>query len=80
MSLNMQKDAIDISTDALEMYTRNRDIAKYIKNKFEQKYNSKWRCIVSKQSGLYDKIDINEAENYIHFNIDQVSIILYKLG
>lgn len=48
MSEDMQQDAIDISTQALEKFNIEKDIAAFIKKEFDKKYNPTWHCIVGK--------------------------------
>lgn len=50
MSEDMQQDAIDISTQALEKFNIEKDIAAFIKKEFDKKYNPTWHCIVGKKS------------------------------
>ena len=51
MSEDMQQDAIDISTQALEKFNIEKDIAAFIKKEFDKKYNPTWHCIVGKNQG-----------------------------
>merc|ERR1711972_987065 len=52
MSEEMQQDAVDCATQALEKYNIEKDIAAYIKKEFDKKYNPTWHCIVGRTSGL----------------------------
>ncbi len=52
MSEDMQQDAIDISTQALEKFNIEKDIAAFIKKEFDKKYNPTWHCIVGKRFNL----------------------------
>ena len=47
-SIDMQQDAIDIATQALEKFNIEKDIAAFIKKEFDKKYNPTWHCIVGK--------------------------------
>ena len=49
----MQQDAIDISTQALEKFNIEKDIAAFIKKEFDKKYNPTWHCIVGKNYHNY---------------------------
>ncbi|KAK6051932.1 dynein light chain type 1 [Cooperia oncophora] len=60
MSEDMQQDAIDCATQALEKtlyasdysrYNIEKDIAAYIKKEFDKKYNPTWHCIVGRNFG-----------------------------
>ena len=46
MSEEMQQEAIDCATQALEKYNIEKDIAAYIKEEFDKKYNPTWYAIV----------------------------------
>ena len=47
MSEDMQQDAIDCATQALEKYNIEKDIAAFIKKEFDKKYNPTWHCTTS---------------------------------
>uniref|UniRef100_A0A8C6EA25 Dynein light chain n=1 Tax=Moschus moschiferus TaxID=68415 RepID=A0A8C6EA25_MOSMO len=42
MSEDMQQDAVDCATQAMEKYNIEKDIAPYIKKEFDKKYNPTW--------------------------------------
>ncbi|CAK0865665.1 unnamed protein product [Prorocentrum cordatum] len=46
MAEDMQQDAIDCATQALEKYNIEKDIAAFIKKEFDKKYNPTWHAIV----------------------------------
>ena len=46
MSEEMQQEAVDYATQALEKYNIEKDIAAYIKKEFDKKYNPTWYAIV----------------------------------
>ena len=46
MSEEMQQEAVDCATQALEKYNIEKDIAAYIKEEFDKKYNPTWYAIV----------------------------------
>jgi dynein light chain LC8-type len=53
ISEDMQQDAIDISTQALENFNIEKDIAALIKKEFNMKYNPTCHCIVGRNFGSY---------------------------
>ena len=66
MSEDMQQDAIDISTQALEKFNIEKDIAAFIKKEFDKKYNPTWHCIVGEHFGGL----VSRKKNFfIHFII-----------
>ena len=54
--IDMQQDAIDISTQALEKFNIEKDIAAFIKKEFDKKYNPTWHCIVGKYHTFANQI------------------------
>ena len=77
MSEDMQQDAIDISTQALEKFNIEKDIAAFIKKEFDKKYNPTWHCIVGRNFGSYVT---HETKHFIYFYLGQVAILLFKSG
>ena len=57
MSEDMQQDAVDCASQALEKYNIEKDIAAYIKKEFDKKYNPTWHCIVGRNFGELTQID-----------------------
>ncbi len=45
MSEDMQQDAVDCASQALEKYNIEKDIAAFIKKEFDKKYSPTWHCI-----------------------------------
>ena len=77
MSEEMQTDAVDCATQALEKYNIEKDIAAYIKKEFDKKYNPTWHCIVGRNFGSYVT---HETKHFIYFYLGQVAILLFKSG
>ena len=77
MSEDMQQDAIDCATQALEKFNIEKDIAAYIKKEFDKKYNPTWHCIVGRNFGSYVT---HETKHFIYFYLGQVAILLFKSG
>eukprot|EP00826_Nyctotherus_ovalis_P008388 TRINITY_DN1216_c0_g5_i2.p2 TRINITY_DN1216_c0_g5~~TRINITY_DN1216_c0_g5_i2.p2 ORF type:complete len:113 (-),score=18.35 TRINITY_DN1216_c0_g5_i2:304-642(-) len=75
--LDMQQDAIDISTQAMEKYSIEKDIAAYIKKEFDKKYSPTWHCVVGRNFGSYVT---HETKHFIYFYLGQVAILLFKSG
>ena len=74
---DMQQDAIDVTTQALEKFNIEKDIAAYVKKEFDKKYNPTWHCIVGRNFGSYVT---HETKHFIYFYIGQVAILLFKSG
>lgn len=76
-AVDMQQDAIDISTQALEKFNIEKDIAAFIKKEFDKKYNPTWHCIVGRNFGSYIT---HETKHFIYFYLGQVAVLLFKSG
>merc|ERR1712227_1138275 len=71
MSEDMQTDAVECATQALEKYNIEKDIAAYIKKEFDKKYSPTWHCIVGRNFGSYVT---HETKHFIYFYLGQVKI------
>ncbi|KAJ0173371.1 hypothetical protein K1T71_011547 [Dendrolimus kikuchii] len=70
MSEEMQQDAVDCATQALEKFNIEKDIAAFIKKEFDKKYNPTWHCIVGRNFGSYVT---HETRHFIYFYLGQKS-------
>lgn len=77
MSEDMQADAIECVTQAMEKFNIEKDIAAYIKKEFDKKYNPTWHCIVGRNFGSYVT---HETKHFIYFYLGQVAVLLFKSG
>ncbi|XP_064392476.1 dynein light chain 2, cytoplasmic [Halichondria panicea] len=77
MSEDMQQDAVDCATQAMEKFNIEKDIAAYIKKEFDKKYNPTWHCIVGRNFGSYVT---HETKHFIYFYLGQVAVLLFKSG
>jgi dynein light chain LC8-type len=71
MSEDMQQDAVDCASQALDQYNIEKDIAAYIKKEFDKKYNPTWHCIVGRNFGSYVT---HETKHFIYFYLGQVRL------
>uniref|UniRef100_A0AAY5EMF5 Dynein light chain n=1 Tax=Electrophorus electricus TaxID=8005 RepID=A0AAY5EMF5_ELEEL len=69
MSEEMQQDAVECATQALEKYNIEKDIAAYIK-KVSVQYNQ----------GTSAGYVTHETKHFIYFYLGQVAILLFKSG
>ena len=77
MAEDMQQDAIDCATQALEKYNIEKDIAAFIKKEFDKKYNPTWHAVVGRNFGSYVT---HETKHFVYFYLGQVAILLFKSG
>ncbi|MFH4978100.1 hypothetical protein AB6A40_004809 [Gnathostoma spinigerum] len=50
-------------------------IARVLKEKFDEAYGPSWNCIVGNSFGSYIS---HRTNNFIHFYIDNIAVLLYK--
>jgi hypothetical protein len=50
---DMQQDAIDCASQAIDKYPNEKDIASYIKKEFDKKYEPTWHCAVGRNFGSF---------------------------
>ena len=95
MAEDMQQDAIDCATQALEKYNIEKDIAAFIKKEFDKKYNIE-KDIAAFIKKEFDKkynptwhcivgrnfgsYVTHETKHFIYFYLGQVAILLFKSG
>lgn len=77
MSEDMQQDAIDCASAALEKFSVEKEIAAFIKKEFDRKYSPTWHCIVGRNFGSYVT---HETKNFIYFYLGQIAVLLFKSG
>ena len=77
MSEDMQSDAVECATQAMEKFNIEKDIAAYIKKEFDKKYNPTWHCIVGRNFGSYVT---HETKHFLYFYLGQVAVLLFKSG
>ncbi|KAH3762470.1 dynein light chain 2, cytoplasmic [Pelomyxa schiedti] len=75
MTDEMQAEAIDCATAAMEKFTIEKDIAGYIKKEFDKKFHPTWHCIVGRNFGSFVT---HESKGFIYFYLGQVAVLLFK--
>jgi dynein light chain LC8-type len=77
MSDEMQSDAIDIASQAVDRFNIEKDICAYIKKEFDKKYNPTWHCVVGRDFG---SLVTHESNRFVYFYIGKVAVMLWKCG
>ncbi|KAF7636661.1 Dynein light chain [Meloidogyne graminicola] len=76
MSKEMEDEAIDCAVLGVMKHTDYLEIAKYIKDKFNDKYGNYWCCIVGPPT--FGATYHYKPNHYISFELDQLCILLFK--
>ena len=78
ISSEMRQDA---EKKAKEIFSKEKineaELCKQIKNYFDEKYGPNWHCVIGKN--FYTTFS-HEENTFIFINIDQVSLLLFKMG
>jgi dynein light chain LC8-type len=77
MSDELQQDAIELATQAMEKFTVEKDIAAHIKREFDRKHGPMWHCIVGRHFGSYVT---HETKHFIYFYMGPMAVLLFKSG
>ncbi|XP_033757291.1 dynein light chain 1, cytoplasmic-like [Pecten maximus] len=77
MSDDMQKYATDCASEAVDKYTIEKDVAAYIKQAFDKKYNPTWHCVVGRNFGSYVT---HETKHFVYFYLGPMAFLLFKSG
>ncbi|KAF8820593.1 dynein light chain 8 family E protein [Cardiosporidium cionae] len=77
MSEEMQQEAIDCASKALEKFNIEKDIASFIKKQFDLKHSPTWHCVVGRNFGSYVT---HESKHFIYFYLGHVAVLLFKSG
>ncbi|KAJ1982389.1 Dynein light chain 2, cytoplasmic [Dimargaris verticillata] len=77
MAEELQNDVLRVTNEALDQCQMEKDIAAFIKRKFDAEHQATWHCIVGKSFGSYVT---HETQHFIYFYIDKLAILLFKSG
>ncbi|KAF5383573.1 hypothetical protein D9615_003517 [Tricholomella constricta] len=75
MSEEMQQESVDITSDALEKYHIEKDIAAQIKKEFDRRHGPTWHVVVGKNFGSYVT---HETKNFIYFYVGSLAFLIWK--
>ncbi|KAH9912104.1 AIP3-domain-containing protein [Epithele typhae] len=75
MSEEMQQEAVDVASAALEKYNIEKDIAAQIKKEFDRQHGPTWHVVVGKNFGSYVT---HETKHFIYFYIGSLAILIWK--
>ena len=72
----MKDAAFELAFESIEKFTVEKDIADYIKIKFDEKFLDSWQCVVGKD---YACSLTHESQNFIFFSIENTYFLIFKL-
>ncbi|KAI5730169.1 hypothetical protein M8J76_010784 [Diaphorina citri] len=77
MTKKMQAYVIRAAKVAFEKCTSQEEIAAYLKNRFNRRYEPMWTCIVGTNFGAYVSY---ESRRFIYFYLGQTGVLLFRNG
>jgi dynein light chain LC8-type len=72
----MKARAYDLAFRSLEKYSVERDMADYVKSKFDEEFLPCWQCVVGKD---YAVSLSHESENFLFFSIENTYFLIFKI-
>ncbi|EDP55823.1 dynein light chain type 1, putative [Aspergillus fumigatus A1163] len=75
MTEEMQQEAVEVATEAMEKYHIEKDIAQYIKREFDSRKGATWHCVVGRNFGSFVT---HETKHFIYFYLGHCAILLFK--
>jgi dynein light chain LC8-type len=73
----LQADAIDIATQALDRFAVFAEVAASIKKEFDKKYNPAWHCVVGSSFGYFMT---HNTKHFVYISVGQLAVQLWKCG
>jgi len=77
LSDEMEKDAIEVATYALNEYMVESTMANYIKKEFDKKYSPTWHVVIGTNFGSHV---VHATKNFIYFYLGPKAILIFKSG
>ncbi|GLJ18622.1 hypothetical protein SUGI_0331670 [Cryptomeria japonica] len=81
MSEEMQEEAIQCASQALDIHAVEKDVAAYHKKEFDMRHAPTWHCIVGRNFGSYVTHETNHFiyfYDFIYFYLDQMAVLFFK--
>ncbi|EMF14603.1 dynein light chain [Sphaerulina musiva SO2202] len=75
MNEDMQQEAIEVSQEAMNKYSIEKEIAQHIKRTFDERKGATWHCIVGRNFGSFVT---HETKHFIYFYLGHCAILLFK--
>ncbi len=73
---DMKVRAFEFAFESLEKFSVEKDMADYLKQKFDNEFCASWQCIVGKDFAVSLS---HESENFLFFSIENCYFLLFKV-
>ncbi|KZV84958.1 hypothetical protein EXIGLDRAFT_623593 [Exidia glandulosa HHB12029] len=75
MSEEMQQEAIDLATSAIEKFSVEKDMAAHIKKECDRRFGHTWHVVVGKNFGSYVT---HETKHFIYFYVGPLAVLMWR--
>lgn len=77
MSSEMEEAAKEYVKAGIKKYAMEKEVAEYVKRKFDKRFGPKWHCIVGRHFASHVSY---EPDHYIYMKIGEEVVLLFKSG
>ncbi|KAL5110234.1 Dynein light chain LC6 flagellar outer arm [Taenia crassiceps] len=75
MPEDMLNYAAILAEEALKQCTTRKDVAAYVKKRFDEKYGPLWHCVVGRDFGSYVT---HQEQGFVVFRVDEWAFLLFS--
>ena len=72
----MKLRAFELGFEGVKKYTKEKDVAEYIKERFDGEFEPEWQVVVGKDFAVGFSFEI---ENFVFFQIEDIFLLYFKL-
>ncbi|KAA8495836.1 Dynein light chain, cytoplasmic [Porphyridium purpureum] len=73
----LRDQAVSVAREAFVQKKVEKEVAQYIKQKFDELHGANWHCVVGKSFGSFCT---HETGNFIYFYMNHMAVLLFKSG
>jgi len=77
MTEEMQQEAVNIVTEALDKHSVEKDVASYIKKEFDRRHGATWHVVVGRHFGSYVT---HETKHFFYGYFGDLAVLIFKSG
>jgi dynein light chain LC8-type len=68
--------AIDLAVESMKKFNIEKDMADYIKKKFDDEFLEGWQCVIGKDFAVSLS---HESKNFLFFSIEKTYFLMFKI-
>jgi dynein light chain LC8-type len=75
-SNEIKQRAIDLAFESMNKFNFEKDMADYIKKKFDEDFLEGWQCVIGKDFAVSLS---HESKNFLFFSIEKTYFLMFKI-